>query len=123
LFERGRLVYYLGVSNCLAGISADLIDTRERAESLWRLGEIAWLFTGAGLIIITMVSDLDDYELALIEQLNQPNKLLFMSVGENGAIERRPDLVIPVGVDEQNAMQQIYKLLQAGNHLVEYYLW
>jgi len=122
LFERGRLVYYLGVSNSLAGINADLIDNRERDEHLWRLGEIAHLFTDAGLIIITTVSDLDDYELALIEQLNQPNKLLFISVGEDSAIERRADLVIPAGADEQDAMQQIYKLLESNNHLVEYYL-
>jgi bifunctional enzyme CysN/CysC len=122
LFERGRLVYYLGVSNSLAGINADLIDTRERDEHLWRLGEIAHLFTDAGLIIITTVSDLDDYELALLEQLNEPNELLYISVGDVGQIERRPDLAIPAGANEQNAVQQIHNLLQAGNHLVEYYL-
>jgi hypothetical protein len=80
------------------------------------------LFTDAGLIIITTVSDLDDYELALLEQLNEPNELLYISVGDVGQIERRPDLAIPAGANEQNAVQQIHNLLQAGNHLVEYYL-
>ncbi|MDO8301849.1 MAG: GTP-binding protein, partial [Sedimentisphaerales bacterium] len=68
-FERGRLVYYLGLSNSLLGIGSDAQSGNERDEYLRRLGEMSHLFTDAGVILITTVSSLDDYELKMIKTL------------------------------------------------------
>jgi bifunctional enzyme CysN/CysC len=120
LFNCGRLVYYLGVSNSLHGIDADIRESGEREEYLRRLGEVAHLFTDAGMIFITTVSDLDDHELDLIDTLNQPNELVVVNVGPDRFNHHTPDLHLET-VDLQ-ALQKIQQLLQSKNYLVEYYL-
>ena len=66
LHNSGRLAYYLGLSNQLLGLNADLNVLGGREEYLRRLGETAHLFTDAGLIVITTIADLDDFELETI---------------------------------------------------------
>jgi bifunctional enzyme CysN/CysC len=122
LFNNGRMVYYLGVSNALLGIDADLAASGQREEYLRRLGEVSHLFTDAGLILITTVSDLDDYELRMIDTLNQPNELLVVSVGENQLSRRQPDLHIEKVTDNVDALRGIHELIQAMNYLMEYHL-
>jgi len=129
LFNNGRLVYYLGVSNALLGIDADLGTTPaaeaefgERDEYLRRLGEIAHLFTDAGVIFVTTVSDLDDYELEMIDTLNQPNELLVVNVGETRFTRREPDLTIDRAEGNVEALRSIQALLQSKNYLTEYNL-
>jgi len=120
LFNCGRLVYYLGVSNSLLGIDSDIKATNERDEYLRRLGEVSHLFTDAGMIFITTVSDLDDLELEIIDKLNQPNDMVLINVGEGGFVRRKPDLSLEK-VDLAS-LQKIHELLQRKNYLVEYNL-
>ena len=120
LFNNRRFVYYLGLSNSLLGIDADIQDTGEREEFLRRLGEVGHLFTDAGMILITTVSDLDDHELGMIDKLNQPNELLVVNVGENRFTHRKPDLQIETG--DLEALRRIRGLLQSKNYLPEYNL-
>lgn len=121
LFEGGRMVYYLGISNSLLGDS-DVVDFGERDEYLRRVGEVSHLFTDAGLILITAISDLDDYELEIIQTLNSPNDLVVIGVGEHGFTRRRPDLQLPASGDSEQAIREIQALLQSKNYLPEYYL-
>ena len=120
LFNSGRLVYYLGVSNSLLGIDSDMQLSEERDEYLRRVGEMAHLFTDAGMIFITSVSDLDDHELDLIDTLNKPNELLVVNVGENRLSRREADLQIDK-VDIES-LRRINELLQSKNYLPEYTL-
>ncbi len=120
LFNCGRLVYFLGVSNSLLGIDADLRAFGERDEYLRRLGEVAHLFTDAGAIFITTVSDLDDHELDLIDALNRPSELVVINVGPSRFSRRKPDLQID-HVDIQ-ALQKVHALLQSKSYLIEYHL-
>lgn len=122
LFASGRLVYYLGLSNSLVGLNADIKDFGERDEYLRRLGETSHLFTSAGMILITTVSDLDDDELTLIDTLNQPGDLLVVSVGEQRLARRRPDLAIERVGDVGHAATQIERLLEERSFLLEYNL-
>jgi len=124
LFAVGRQVYYLGLSNSLFGIDSDLRETAsvERDEHLRRLGEISHLFTDAGLILITTVSDLDDHELEIVDTLNRPGDLLVVNIGENRFFKRKPDLEIsPLGKAE-DSVRLIQQLLVSRNYLPEYYL-
>lgn len=120
LFNNSRFVYYLGLSNSLLGIDADIKGTGEREEFLRRLGEVAHLFTDAGMILITTVSDLDDYELGMIDKLNQPNELVVVNVGESRFTHRTPDMQMETG--DLEALQRIRELLQSKNYLPEYNL-
>ena len=112
LFNSGRFVYYLGVSNALHGIDADIDQGTERDEYLRRLGEIAHLFTDAGLILIASVSDVDDYELEMIETLNKPGDTLVVGVGQTRLARRQPDLALTPGKQVHDGMRAIRKLLE-----------
>ncbi|MDD4889794.1 MAG: GTP-binding protein [Phycisphaerae bacterium] len=132
LFSGGRLAYFLGVSNSLMGINVDMnasgLDDRD--EYLRRLGEVSHLFTDAGLILITSVSDLDDDELDIIATLNQPNDMVIVTVGESELSRRKPDLRLPAigratGAKADpldSACLAIQELLQNRRYLPEYYL-
>jgi len=120
LFNCGRTVYYLGLSNML-GIDADLQAAGiDRTEYLRRLGELSHMFTDAGMIFITAVSDLDDFEIDIIDTLNKPNELVVVNVGPNNLFRRKPDLQIEK-IDIK-ALKRIHELLQSKNYLMEYYI-
>jgi len=124
IFHAGRQVYYLGLSNSLLGIDSDLRETAavERDEHLRRLGEISHLFTDAGQILITTVSDLDDHELGIIDTLNRPGDLLVVNVGESRFTHRKCDLELNPLTSVGEAVRAIQQLLVSRNYLPEYYL-
>ena len=102
LFQSGRYVYYLGVANNLLGINSDMNKYGDRDEQLRRLGEVSHMFTDAGLILITSISDLEDYELDMIERLNQPYQCVVVSVGTSRLNRRREDLSLQQDITLQS---------------------
>jgi bifunctional enzyme CysN/CysC len=118
LHHAGRLVYYLGLSNQLLGLNADLNVLGGREEFLRRLGETAHLFTDAGLIVITTIADLDDFELQTLDTLNQPGELVVVNVGEVQLSRRKPDLVLDK-VDP-DALSALHVLLQEKQYIQDY---
>ena len=122
LFNKGRYVYYLGISNTLHGIDADISDAGLRDEYLRRLGEVAHLFTDAGLILITTASDLDDYELEMIKTLNSPNECVVVNIGENRFSKAVVDMQMDSLKDSDTAIKEICELLKAKKYLIEYYV-
>lgn len=124
LFNEGRFVYYLGLSNSLLGIDAgmDINESGERDEYIRQLGEISHLFTDAGLILITTVSDLDDYELETISTLNKPNDYRVINIGPNRFTQTNVDLQIDDLNDVGDAVNRIKDLLTTEKYLIEYYL-
>jgi bifunctional enzyme CysN/CysC len=118
LHRAGRLVYYLGLSNQLLGLNADLKVLGGREEFLRRLGETAHLFTDAGLIVVTTIADLDDFELQTLDTLNQPGELVVVNVGEVQLSRRKPDLVLDT-VDP-HALSALETLLQEKQYLQDY---
>ncbi len=118
LHNCGRLAYFLGLSNQLLGLDSELKVLGGREEFLRRLGETAHLFTDAGMIVITSIADLDDFELEVLEVLNQPSDLLVVTVGPSQLTRRGPDLAIET-VDLQ-ALQVLHGLLQERHYVADY---
>ena len=118
LHNSGRLAYYLGLSNQLLGLNADLNVLGGREEYLRRLGETAHLFTDAGLIVITSIADLDDFELQTIDTLNRPGELIVVNVGEVQLGRRRPDLILDK-VDP-DALSALHSMLQEKQYIQDY---
>jgi bifunctional enzyme CysN/CysC len=118
LHNSGRLAYYLGLSNQLLGLNADLNVLGGREEFLRRLGETAHLFTDAGLIVITTIADLDDFELETLDTLNQPGELVVVNIGEVQLCRRKPDLVLDK-VDP-DALSALHSLLQQKQYIQDY---
>lgn len=122
LFAAGRQVYYLGLDNSLLGVDDDLGQGYLRDEYLRRLGEMAHLFTDAGMILITTVSDLDGYELKMLRTLNSPGELLVVGVGVHGLSDADVDLKLDVPAGPPEAAAKVASLLAERHYLPEYYL-
>jgi bifunctional enzyme CysN/CysC len=118
LHHSGRLAYYLGLSNQLLGLNADLNVLGGREEYLRRLGETAHLFTDAGLIVITSIADLDDFEMQTIDTLNRPGELVIVNVGEVQLSRHKPDLILDK-VDP-GALSALHALLQEKRYIQDY---
>ena len=122
LFDHGRCVYFLGLSNALLGIQSDAGIGEDRAEFIRRLGEIAHLFTDAGTILVTALADLDDYELAALVALNRPNGILVVSIGDTELTSAPVGVRLPVDFGLDAGVKAAEDLLRSTNVLPEHNL-
>ncbi len=92
LFEQGRLVYFMGISNVLYGVDSDIKKPGEnhRIEHLRRLAEVSHLMLDAGAILIVTAVELMEEDLTSIQTIVNPNQIEVIWIGE----ERES---IPVG--------------------------
>ncbi len=116
LFKLGKFTYFLGIANeSLASTSNSNDKTLKRVQHVRQLGEMAHTFTDAGLILITSISDIDDYDIETLKSLNRPNKTIVVNVGENRFSEGYIDLTLPkTDFDAEvlkNTVTQIIQLL------------
>lgn len=121
-FESGRQVYYLGLSNSLLGIDPGIDIAGERDEQIRRLGEISHLFTDAGIILITSLSDADDFEVDMIKKLNQPSDCVVVNVGQNRFVTSKVDLQLETLDNIPHAIARVGEHLKKKEYLVEYHL-
>ncbi len=112
LFNIGKNVYFLGVSNRLVLSSGDSQDkTLGKYAMLVQLGELAHLMTDAGLILITSVTDIDDAELKMLKTLNRPNQTFVVNMGDDRFDVGNVDLSLPENLDSETAVKKIVNLL------------
>lgn len=118
LFHGGYNVYYLALSNLLHGLIDSGIGNKddEREESIRRLGELARIFTDAGLIFITNILGMDQYEIEILKALNQPNEILVIDLDE---LLQPGD---PACEDLRVQLELVEKLLYQKDVLLEYYI-
>ena len=81
LFEQQKMPYFYGQKITL---SSDLISLKQqdadREESLKQVAEMAHLFSHAGFIFITSISQLENYELELLKKYIDPFDLVVVSL-------------------------------------------
>lgn len=118
LYYSGRQAYYLGLNNQMLGLDADLNTAGGREEFLRRLGEMSHLFIDAGMIAITTIAELDDFELDMIKTLIQPGELVLVCVGENHLHRNQPHLTLKEVNHE--ALRAIEAFLQEKHYIPEY---
>lgn len=112
LFGLGRFVYFLGISNRLVLATQDSKDkTLGKFEQIQQLGELAHLMTDAGLILITSITNIDEYELETLKKLNSPNRTFVVNVGENRFDEKQVDLELVENEDSASAVKKIVDML------------
>lgn len=86
LFNEGRFVYYIGMSNVLYGIDADIkIENSQenKNEQLRRVAETLHLMLDAGLIIIATVRDLTVSDMNIIEAIVNREDILLVQTAES----------------------------------------
>ena len=112
LFKAGKFTYFLGISNDLLLGQTGLNDkVLEKMHHIQHLGEIAHILTDAGLILITSISNVDQYELDTLKTLNRPNQTVIVNVGENMFSQGYVDLTLQANENPQVAAQKINDLL------------
>lgn len=115
LFEMKKHAYYLGMANLLYGVAAEIKATGEvpeRGEHIRRLGEVAKLFTDAGMLLIISAGDLEDGEKKVIELLLDGAPLVTAWYGDPVSATTSFDFSLPVTDDKNAAADQIVSYLE-----------
>lgn len=123
LFQLGKFAYFLGVSNQIFAAGAETNDkVLNRIGHIQQLGEMAHALTDAGLILITSISNIDDYELNMLKSLNRPNQTIVVNVGESRFAAGEADLILSESEDPASAIQRIVGFLMKSIMLDPEYL-
>ncbi len=117
LFKAGNAVYFLGISNLLTGSALE-----DRDEHIRRLGEMAHLFTDAGQILISTVSDLDDAEAKFLQALSEPMQVLAITVGQSLLDQFPVEWNFRPNEDPLQAVEKIREILRKKDVIPDYYL-
>ena len=124
LFKSGKKVYYLGLPNMVGGVSSDIPEgVEDRDEHIRRLGELAHLFTNAGMILISTISDLDTYEIKMLKTLLDGDQLIIVYCGEYKNQFPVDSIISKADGEEPEAsIQKIMELVEAKQADTNYYL-
>ena len=120
LFSNNLNAYYLGMGAIKEGLDADLNHTyKNRDEQVRRLGELARIMTDAGLIFITTIHSLNNYELERLKLLNTPNEFFVISVGTDENSDIEADITLGSNPDSAD-VSRVISLLGAQRIIPEY---
>lgn len=104
LFELGYHTYLLDGDNVRHGLNKDLgFSPEDRAENIRRIGEIAKLFTDAGLIVLT----------AFISPFREDRRMVRELIGDDVFMEIFMDT--PLQICEERDPKGLYKKARQGN--------
>lgn len=115
LFDQGYRTYYFGISNFFEELDHDS-RTRDlaREHHLDRLGELARVVTDSGTLLITTVTDADDFDLEKLNR-NTPEDIFVINMGENNFGHYPLNVELQYRPDETEAAKEIIgKLKQDG---------
>lgn len=105
LLQRGHHAYRLDGDNIRMGLNKNLgFSAEDRAENIRRIGEVAKLFSDAGLITITSFISPYKADRDNVRQLHEDAKLPFLEVFVD----------LPIEVAEQRDPKGLYKKARAG---------
>jgi bifunctional enzyme CysN/CysC len=109
LFLEKHQAYFLSPS-CLEGQSGPENGSGLREEQIEKLGDVARLLTGAGLIFITSMEEIDQFDLERLRRLNEPQELFVVSWG----ISLPGEKPVQVSLHENLAMGEALDRILAG---------
>ncbi|OHD62232.1 MAG: adenylyl-sulfate kinase [Spirochaetes bacterium GWF1_49_6] len=123
LYDMKFFSFYIGMKSLSAGLDNDLDGSIEnREESIRRLGEISRILTDAGLIAITCMREMDDYDAEKIRELNSPYELLTIKYGRSPFDKFPADLDLPEDTSPETAVEKILELMRKKDIVPEYFL-
>jgi sulfate adenylyltransferase large subunit len=121
LFNKRLQSYYLGLSSLTEGLEADIGESFwDREEHIRRIGELGRILTDAGLIFISSLDRVDDYDLTRLKTLNSPNELLVIAIGECAVKKQHINLHLDSGGETTELVKRIEAELDRHAGLPEY---
>ncbi len=120
LFDMGHKTYYFGISNYFEELDHD-VRTRDRAREnhLEKLGDLARVITDAGSLLITTVTDADDYDLERLKMMTAPIEIFVVNLGENQFDNFPVDVALPYRPEMDDAIKTIVDTLRAKGILLK----
>ncbi|GKU25965.1 GTP-binding protein [Clostridium folliculivorans] len=114
LFSDGRIVYFLGISNVLYGVDADIKHTENdnNEEHLRRLSEVSNILVDSGAIPIVTAVELSRDDIEIIETAVDSDKIIKVWVGEEVTTDLEYDLHIQSYDSVDVVVMKIKTLLQ-----------
>jgi bifunctional enzyme CysN/CysC len=123
LFNRGRFVYYLGLSNLSESLGAEVnFEPVAREEQIRRLGEVARLFADAGCILICAVPSLDSPEAGILKVLAAPSEMLVIGVGQELETDLNLAEMFDTSVSVDDCVSRITHVLVQSEVLTDYHI-
>ena len=117
LIQRKIAAYYLGMASLVEGLTIDVSIAEDRYEQIKQLGELGRIITGAGIILIIAIDNLDEQETALLRRLNEPNQALVVSIDT----DQKPDGAVDLYLNNtQSRSQQIAAVLHREQIIADY---
>ena len=121
LFNLNMNAYYLGAGNITGGLDADIDDSfLNRDEHIRRIGELSRIMTDAGLILITPINSVDDYDIDKLKLLNSPNDILVINLGDAILDQDKVDINLDANPELNNSLGSILKLLSDRQIIPDY---
>ncbi len=111
LFMLRLNVYYLGVGSISGGLESDMTVVMDKDEHVRRIGELARIMTDAGMIFITVIDDLDDYDIQKLRLLNSPNEVFVVHIGKDKSIALKSDLELSADGALDESLNSVMNLL------------
>ena len=114
LFGDGHIVYFMGISNVLYGVDADIKGVaNHREEHLRRLAEVANIMIDAGIILIVTATELGEGDLDLINTIVNPGDVKVVWIGDEVTTDIPYDIHISVIESFDAALDTLYKYADA----------
>lgn len=114
LFGDGRIVYFMGISNVLYGVDADIKGAgNNKVEHLRRLAEVANILIDAGTILIVTATELTDGDLDLINTIVNPNDVKVVWIGDEITTDIPYDLHLPDAANMDAALGALLAFVDA----------
>ncbi len=107
-FRDGRFAYFVAIGSVVHGVDIDIGRSPENAdEHLRRLGEIAHLMLGAGMVLVSSAQNLGAREFSILKTLIAPNPVVTVGID---SIEQC-DVDLESGYDLDDAAERVGRAL------------
>ena len=121
LFDSGKNVYYLGISNFLKDTKTKTVQfLDDREDFISYLGEIAHMFADSGQIVISTISDLQAYEAEMLEKLLAPYNLIKIGVGDTQLEASTNHYQLETPLDIESSVKRVKEFMIKEGILLEY---
>jgi bifunctional enzyme CysN/CysC len=121
LFVEGSQAHYVGLATLERGLESDLGEgLPDREEKIRRLGELARLWTDAGLIVVTGLSGVDRYDLEALRRLNAPSEIFVAGTADGPLEGETPDLVLSSSESPQSSAMRVIERLREKEILTDF---
>ncbi len=116
MFHANKPVYFLGMSNLLYGLDADIKDgDKNRGEHIRRLAETVNILIDAGILTIVTASELTEDDIKLIKTSLAAEKIKTIWVGKDVTTDINFDLKLEQAHNIEQNSTKVYNYLKSEN--------